>query len=74
MMTGYHPWDNSTPHFHFARRSGVPFDRYDRYLAIVAWARKRYTRDGWLTTHEGGRPSVFTRIENAAARRYLGIA
>ena len=49
-------------------------DRFDRYLAIVAWAKRRYTRDGWLTIKIGGKPTVYTRIEMAAARRYLGTA
>ena len=46
----------------------------DRYLAIVAWAKPRYTRDGWLTIKIGGKPTVYTRIEMAAARRYLDTA
>ena len=44
----------------------------DRYLAIVRWARRRYARAGWVTISVGGAPSIYGRIEAAAARRYLG--
>lgn len=49
-------------------------NRFDRYLRLVRWARKRYTRpDGYLITYERGMvPSTFTRIENAAAVKILG--
>lgn len=42
----------------------------DRYLKIVAWARKRYTRDKRLVTHIMGVPAACSRIEEAAWRRY----
>ena len=52
---------------------------YNRYLAIMAWARKRWTTidedgRGWLPIRMGGEPTVYTRVEMAAARRYLGMA
>ena len=46
--------------------------RFDRYLRIVRWAGKRYRRpDGYLVTVDRGRPTRFTRVENAAAVKYL---
>ncbi len=46
-------------------------ERIDRYLAIVAWARKRYTKSGWLTIRIGERATRYTRIECAAFAKYL---
>jgi hypothetical protein len=46
----------------------------DRYLAIVGWARKRYTRAGMLTISVGGVPSAYSRIESAAWGRYMAGA
>jgi hypothetical protein len=43
-----------------------------KYLAIVRWARHRYSKDGRIATFVGGQPSPFTRIEDAAAAKYLG--
>lgn len=43
----------------------------NRYLAIVEWARRRYTHDGRLTISIGGEPSFYSRIEYAAFRRYV---
>ncbi|TAN03113.1 MAG: hypothetical protein EPN36_14035 [Rhodanobacteraceae bacterium] len=46
--------------------------RFDRYLRIVHWAGNRYRRaDGYLVTVDRGCPTAFTRIENAAAVKYL---
>lgn len=53
---------------------GAPAAHGDRYLAIVAWARRRYTLDGVLTIQVGSRPSKFSLIEDMAAQRYLGCA
>lgn len=48
-------------------------DRPLRYLLIVDWARNRYTdARGYLTIDTGGIASRFSRIENAAAVKYLG--
>jgi hypothetical protein len=44
----------------------------DRYLAIVRWATRRYTRDGLLLINARGVPSPFSRIECAAWNRYMG--
>lgn len=49
-------------------------DRIDRYLAIVEWARRRYTRAGRLVISIGAAASRYSRIESAAAVRYLGCA
>ena len=40
----------------------------DRYLRIVLWARKRYTRNGYLDYTPGRR---YDRIEKAAWTRYI---
>ena len=45
--------------------------KIDRYLAIVAWARKRYTYAGWLTISIGKRLSRYSRIEEAAFAKYV---
>lgn len=63
-------------------------DKYDRYLALVAWSRSRY-KDGegawitWVGNGVAGLPCVdgkafmvptrYTVIEELAAARYLGI-
>lgn len=47
-------------------------DCIDRYLAIVRWAEKRYTgANGRIVISKGGHPATFTRVECAAAERYL---
>lgn len=46
--------------------------KYDRYLAIVHWARSRYTSQGFLIVKVGNVPSKYTLIERAAAAKYLG--
>lgn len=44
----------------------------DRYLAVVKWARRRYTRsDGHLPISIGGKPATSVRIEQAAFERYV---
>lgn len=43
----------------------------DRYLKIVDWARARYTRNGFLILDIGGKPSPYSRIEQAAFARYI---
>ena len=43
----------------------------DRYLAIVAWARKRYTRDGRLVISVGMMRSRYSAIEDLAWKRYM---
>jgi hypothetical protein len=46
--------------------------RVDRYLRIVYWARRRYSRNGaWLVRGAGGAPSRYTLIEDAAAAKLL---
>lgn len=46
---------------------------YDRYLRIVAWARKRYSVNGVLIISTGGNPSPYSFIENLAAVKLLGL-
>jgi len=46
--------------------------QYDRYLRVVYWAQKRYTVGGLLVTYKGLVPAKYTRIERAAARKFLG--
>ncbi len=45
--------------------------RLDRYLAINAWLKKRYSEDGWLTLFVGGVPTIClfsTGCANASGR------
>lgn len=45
---------------------------HDRYLRVVYWARARYTDNtGLLVISRGGNPSMFSRIEAAAWRKYI---
>lgn len=46
----------------------------DRYLAVMAWARLRYTKAGSLVVSVGGVPTTYTKIERAAWGRYMGAA
>lgn len=46
----------------------------DRYLAIVNWARARYTVGGVLMIADRGMvPSTYSRIERAAWDRYMRL-
>ena len=45
--------------------------RADRYLAIVAWAMKRYTREGSLAIYAGNYPTAYSRVEALAWHRYM---
>jgi hypothetical protein len=46
---------------------------YDRYLALTLWAAARYRdREGVLVLSCDGALSTYSRIEMAAAKRYLG--
>jgi hypothetical protein len=45
---------------------------FDRYIKLMAWARERYTVDGVLTVMIGNQPTAYTRIEQAAAAKFLG--
>ena len=43
-----------------------------RYLAIADWAAKRYaTAEGYIVMSHGLVPSIYSRIELAAFRRYV---
>jgi hypothetical protein len=45
-----------------------------KYQKIVAWAQLRYTSSkGLLIVSTGGKPSVYSRIENAAFNKYLRL-
>jgi len=45
--------------------------QYDRYLSIVEWARRRYTKNGVLVMDHGGIKSAYSRIECAAFEKYM---
>ena len=47
-------------------------DRFDRYLKVSFWLKKRYTRAGWLTVQNGQFMSLYAALDYAAFRRYLG--
>lgn len=52
-----------------ARRSP---DGFSRYLRLVRWSRKRYEdAKGSVVLSIGGVPSLHSRIELAAARKFL---
>jgi hypothetical protein len=47
-------------------------DRFERYIKLTTWARKRYTQPyGILILSSLGKPSKYTRIVEAADRKYL---
>ena len=48
----------------------MTIENADRYLKIVNWAKRRYAKNGEILISIGGRPSVYSRIEAAAFRRY----
>ena len=43
----------------------------ERYLKIVKWLRKRYTRNGRLIIEVGGKLSKYKRIETLAWFKYM---
>ena len=45
-----------------------------RYLLVCHWAQKRYTgkTTGYYTVSVGGEPSIYSRIEELAWRKYMG--
>ena len=47
-------------------------NRFDKYLKLTAWLRKRYTRNGAIIVSRGFNPSIYTVLEGEASRRYLG--
>jgi hypothetical protein len=48
----------------------MTYENSTKYLRLMAWARKRYTKNNRLVTYIGGEPSVYNRIERAAWARY----
>lgn len=44
----------------------------DRYLKLAMWARKRYAVNGKLIVNIGGKPTLYSRIEDAAAVKFMG--
>jgi hypothetical protein len=45
--------------------------RADRYLAINAWLKKRYSENGWLTLSIGAKPTTYTVLDIAFFKRYV---
>jgi len=45
----------------------------DRYMRLMKWAAARYSQHGRLPLSRGNTLLAFTRLERAAARRYLGM-
>jgi hypothetical protein len=44
----------------------------DRYLAINAWLKKRYTAEnGWLTLSIGAKPTRYSQLDLAFFKRYI---
>lgn len=51
------------------------YNKFDRYLRLVHWLRKRYTgADGYLDLSTFGRPSRYSVLENLAAVRIMGLS
>jgi hypothetical protein len=48
----------------------MTIENADRYLRIMAWARRRYMKNGRLVISIGGKPSRYTAIERLAFARY----
>lgn len=44
-----------------------------RYIRVLRWATRRYSKGGRLPLSIGGKPSRFTIIERLAACKHLGI-
>ena len=42
----------------------------DKYQLIEAFARRRYTKNGVLIVDVAGVPSIYSRIESAAWKKY----
>lgn len=42
----------------------------DKYQSIEAFARRRYTKNGVLIVDVAGVPSIYSRIESAAWKKY----
>lgn len=49
-------------------------ERADRYLALIEWARSRYSEKGILRVIHLGQPTIYARIEDMAAARYIGTS
>lgn len=45
--------------------------KIDRYLKIVMWAQRRYSVNGCLPIRYQNRPTIYSRIEDLAAERYI---
>lgn len=57
------------------RKQYLPNDltRLDRYLAINAWLKKRYSENGWITLSIGCVPTLYSRLDLAFFRRYITL-
>ena len=45
--------------------------KYDKYIKVMEWARKRYTVDGVLIQYIGLYETTYTRIERLAWNKYI---
>ena len=45
--------------------------RAERYLAINAWLKKRYSVNGWLTLSIGAKATRYTELDIAFFKRYV---
>jgi len=50
----------------------MSIENADRYLRIVAWARKRYARGGWIPVSKGHKPLPYSIVEDIAWRHLMG--
>lgn len=72
-MAGMSTGDTRDYHYHAIRikRMEAKLDKCARYLRLVKWAQDRYTVNGILVISHGLNPSIYTRIERAAAKKFL---
>ena len=60
------------PVFYVLRTAMTYINNPERYIKIMDWAARRYTKNGVLNLSERGYcPSPYLRIEDAALRRYI---
>jgi len=62
----------SSSRFYVLRTAMTYINNPERYIKIMDWAARRYTKNGVLNLSERGYcPSPYLRIEDAALRRYI---
>lgn len=55
----------------FSEKVALAESRRCYYTAAANWAARRYTRDGKLAVHIGGKPTMYSRIESSLWNKYV---